>query len=241
MALYRDQGVALRTVKLGETDRIVTLFTQAHGKIRAVAKGVRRPGSRFGAALEPMSHVAVQCYEGRNLDVVTQAETVEVYRGLWDGYRAFTQAVPMLEAVDHLTQEREPDIPLYRMLVGALRTLADSGSPVVAPAFFWKLLALEGFHPMLDACVHCGAEDGPFPRFDLADGGVCCEGCGSLAGTRLSPDTLDLMRRILGGDLRGALDEPDGPSLDELKRLGVANLEYHLERRLRSATLLRAG
>lgn len=241
MALYRDQGVVLRTVKLGETDRIVTLFTQAHGKVRAVAKGVRRPGSRFGASLEPMSHVAIQCYEGRNLDVVTQAETLDVFKELWGGYRAFTQAVPMLEATDHLTEEREPDIPLYRMLLGALRTLGETASPVVAPAFFWKILALEGFHPMLEACVHCGDEQGPFGRFDLAAGGVCCDSCGSLAGARVSPETLALLERILGGGLRGALHEPEGPVLSELERLGVASLEYHLERRLRSATLLRVS
>ena len=109
MSLYRDQGVVLRTIKLGETDRIVTVLTQGHGKIRAVAKGVRKPGSRFGARLEPTSHVAFQCYRGRgDLDVVTQVETIDANRALREHYGCLTHAVSMLEAVDQVAQEREP-------------------------------------------------------------------------------------------------------------------------------------
>src|SRR5437870_3852965 len=96
--LYREHGIVLRSVKLGETDRIVTFLTEGRGKVRGVAKGVRRPGSRFGARLEPTSHVALQLYEGRNLDVVTQVETVDANRRLREDYAAFTQAVAMLEA-----------------------------------------------------------------------------------------------------------------------------------------------
>src|SRR5215813_13477898 len=156
--LYRDQGVVLRSIKLGETDRIVTLMGQRHGKVRAVAKGVRKPGSRFGARLEPTSHIAFQCYRGRgDLDVVTQVETVDANRTLREHYGCLTHAVSMLEATDQVAQEREPNPALYRMLVGALRTLAATPSPVVSTAYFWKLLSLEGFHPMLDACARCGA------------------------------------------------------------------------------------
>src|SRR6185295_5730972 len=100
--LYRDQGVVLRTIKLGETDRIVTILTQGHGKVRAVAKGVRKPGSRFGARLEPTTHIALQCYRGRELDVVTQVETIDAWRPLRENYAALTHAVSMLEAVDQV-------------------------------------------------------------------------------------------------------------------------------------------
>ncbi len=148
--LYRDQGVVLRTIKLGETDRIVTLLTQGHGKVRAVAKGVRKSGSRFGGRLEPTSHVALQCYRGRELDVVTQVETIDANRALREHYGCLTHAISMLEATDQVAQEREANPALYRMLVGALRTLAENPNPLVSSAFFWKLLSLEGFHPMLD-------------------------------------------------------------------------------------------
>ena len=154
--LYRDEGVVLRTIKLGEADRIVTILTQGHGKVRAVAKGVRKTSSRFGARLEPMSRVALQCYRGRELDVVTQAETLEANRALREEYGLLTHAIPMLEAVDQVAQEHEPNPALYRMLTGALRALAELQNPVVTSAFFWKLLSLEGIHPMLDDCARCG-------------------------------------------------------------------------------------
>lgn len=237
--LYRDQGVVLRTIKLGEADRIVTLLTQGHGKVRAVAKGVRKSGSRFGARLEPTSHVALQCYQGRELDVVTQVETIEAHRRLREDYTSLTHAVSMLEAIDQVAQEREPAPGLYRLLTGALRTLAETPSPVVTPGFFWKLLSLEGFHPHLDGCVRCGDEAGPFVAFDLADGGVLCATCGRLGGRRISTAGLAFLGRLVGGELHKAMAEP--PSLDvvhEVERLGVAALEHQSERRLRSAALL---
>ena len=239
MSLYRDQGVVLRSIKLGETDRIVTILGQGSGKVRGVAKGVRKPGSRFGARLEPTSHVAFQCYRGRgDLDVVTQVETIDANRALREHYGCLTHAVSMLEAADQVAQEREPNPALYRLLVGALRTLAESPTPIVSTAFFWKLLSLEGFHPMLDACARCGAADGPFLAYDLDEGGVLCSTCGRVMGRRLDPETLVLVQRILGGDLRGALAEPPGTVSIDAKRLAVSALEHHLERRLRSAALL---
>ena len=239
MNLYRDQGVVLRTIKLGETDRIVTLLTQGHGKVRAVAKGVRKSGSRFGGRLEPTSHVALQCYRGRELDVVTQVETIDANRALREHYGCLTHAISMLEATDQVAQEREANPALYRMLVGALRTLAENPNPLVSAAFFWKLLSLEGFHPLLDACARCGDEDGPFTAFDLDEGGVLCAACGRLHAVAAStPTPSQMVRRILGGELRGALAEPPGPTTVATERLALTSLEHHLERRLRSAALL---
>jgi DNA repair protein RecO (recombination protein O) len=236
--LYRDQGVVLRTIKLGEADRIVSLMTQGSGKVRAVAKGIRRPGSRFGARLEPTSNVAFQCYRGRELDVVTQVETIDANRQLRDTYAGLTHAISMLEAVDQVAQERERNVALYRMLVGALRTLATQPSPMVSAAFFWKLLSLEGFHPELDICARCGAPD-PFVAFDLHEGGVLCEPCGRHGGRRISPEALEVVGRVVGGGLNGVLSSPPPPPLlHEVERLGIAALEHQSERRLKSAALL---
>lgn len=258
MALYRDEGVVLRSIKLGETDRIVTMLTRGNGKVRAVAKGVRKPGSRFGARLEPASHVALQCYRGRELDIVTQVETIDSNRALREHYGCLTHAVSMLEAVDQVAMEREPNHALYRMLESALRTLAREPSPIVSAAFFWKLLSLEGFHPMLDACARCGrgAEDagsedaaseaaeggaGPvaFVAFDLGEGGVLCADCGHLGGRRTSPESLEVVGRIVSGQVRSVLDDPPPEAvLREVERLAIAALEYASDRRLRSAALL---
>jgi DNA repair protein RecO (recombination protein O) len=238
--LYRDEGVVLRTIKLGESDRIVTVFTQGHGKVRAVAKGVRKTTSKFGARLEPMSRSALQCYKGRELDVVTQAETLESNRVLREEYSLLTHAVAMLEAVDQVAQEREPNPALYRMLTRALRTLAERRNPLVTPAFFWKLLSLEGFHPMVDACARCGddAAGVELVAFDLEEGGALCRSCAHGGGRPLSPAALDLLQRILGGGLNGALARTPGPEAHEVEQLGIRALEHHVERRLRSTALL---
>jgi DNA repair protein RecO (recombination protein O) len=239
--LYRDQGVVLRTIKLGETDRIVTLLTRGNGRVRAVAKGVRKPGSRFGARLEPASHVALQCYRGRELDVVTQVETIESNRALREHYRSLTHAVSMLEAVDQVAPEREPNPALYRMLTGALQTLVREPSPLVSAAFFWKLLSLEGFHPVLDVCVRCDQEPGEvaFTVFDLDDGGTVCASCAGFGGRQVGPEALSVVARVVNGQLRGVLDAPPGDDvMHEVERLAVAALEYRSERRLRSAALL---
>jgi DNA repair protein RecO (recombination protein O) len=254
--LYRDEGVVLRAIKLGEADRIVTIFTPGHGKIRAVAKGIRKTTSKFGARLEPMSRVALQCYKGRELDIVTQAESLDSNRVLREEYALLTRSVPMLEAVDQVAQDREPNPALYRMLTGALHTLATSRNPLVTPAFFWKLLSLEGFHPMLDGCARCGespdeetaddeptddeiADDGErLVAFDLEEGGTVCRACARGGGRPLTPGGLALLRRVLGGGLNGALAETPGPAAHEVEQLGIRALEHHVERRLRSAVLL---
>ena len=239
MRLYRDRAVVLRQHKLGEADRIITFMTQGHGKVRGVAKGIRRTASRFGARLEPTSHVALQCYQGRELDIVTQVETIDSNRALREHYGCLTHAVSMLEAVDQVAIERKRDVALYRMLVRALLTLAADPSPMVSAAFFWKLLSLEGFHPVLDACARCGADDDAFVAFDLDDGGVLCSACGRHAGRRIGSDALEVVGRILGGQLSTVLEEPPPAAvLSDVERLGIAALEYHSERRLRSAALL---
>lgn len=235
--LYRDQGVVLRSIKLGEADRIVTLMSQGHGKVRAVAKGIRKTASKFGARLEPTSHVAFQCYQGRELDIVTQVETVDANRALREHYGCLTHAVSMLEAVDQVALEREANPALYRMLVGALRTLVERPSPAVSTGFFWKLLSLEGFHPVIEGCARCGA-GGPFVAWGFAEGGVMCRAC-SLGGRSIRPESATVIARIVSGELNRVLaDPPDDRVLGEVERLAIASLEYHSERRLRSAALL---
>ena len=238
MPPYKEQGVVLRSAKLGEADKIVTIMTQGSGKVRGVAKGIRKTTSRFGARLEPTTHVALQCYRGRELDVVTQVETIDANRQLRDSYASLTHAISMLEAVDQVAQERERNTGLYRMLVGALVTMAMQPSPMVSAAFFWKLLSLEGFHPELDTCARCGAGD-PFVAFDLQEGGVLCEPCGRHGGRRITPEALDVVGRVVGGGLNGVLSSPPPPPLlHEVERLAIAALEHQSERRLRSAALL---
>jgi DNA repair protein RecO (recombination protein O) len=237
MGLYRDHGIVLRTYKLGEADRIVSLITRGHGKVRAVAKGVRKTKSRFGGRLEPTSHVSLLLYEGRELDLISQAETVDHFRTVREDLDRLTRATAMLEAVDQIAQEQEVNPRLYQMLLGALRTLAANDVPLVVPAFFWKLLALEGLQPILDACAGCGADDQEsLVAFDLGEGGILCRAC--RRGTAVSPEALAIMQQILGGRLGAALNQPVSQATHEVEHLATRALEHHLERRLRSVSLL---
>jgi DNA repair protein RecO (recombination protein O) len=235
--LYRDVGVVLRTYKLGEADRIVVLLTADNGKVRAVAKGVRKTTSKFGARLEPLSHVRLLLYRGRDLDIVSQAESVEPIAPLLSSLDRASQGMAVLEAADQLAIEREPNPQLYRMLVGVLRTIAERPAPLVVPAFYWKLLAAEGLRPELDACVRCGSSepDVALVAFDLAEGGVLCRSCRS--GTALGPAALGLLRAILDGRLNEALAVPESPATHEVGVLATRALEHHLERRLRAIAM----
>lgn len=235
MSIYRATGVVLRTIKLGEADRIIVLCTKERGKVRAVAKGVRKTKSKFGGRLEPISHVALQCYEGRELDLVTQAETVDSFRGVREDLDRMRRAISMLEAVDNISQEGESSPRLYQMLVGAIKSLEESNSPLIVAAFYWKLLAYEGLSPMIDACVSCGAKD-DLISFDMTEGGVLCRS--DRRGISISPEALTLLRRTLGGDLAGVLKEEEHAAGFELEHLADISMETHLERRLRSRHVL---
>jgi len=234
--LYRDEAVVLRTWKLGEADRIVSLHTLDHGKVRAVAKGVRRTRSKFGARLEPACHVSVQLYAGRSeLQTLAQAVTIDRFVGLRCDPARFAQASAMLEAVEQLTPQAESDPQRHLMLVRALSTLESLQSDLIVASFFLKLLALEGMQPELHTCVACGAS-GPFEALDAGAGGVLCRECRQ--GRSISREALELLRQILGGQLRAALVCSDTSAIDEVTAFATAAIESHLERRLRSIAVL---
>jgi len=238
--IHRDEGIVLRTYRLGEADRIVVLLTRGRGKVRAVAKGVRKTKSKFGSRLEPMSHCELQIYEGRELDLVTQAESLDTFRAVRDDLDRIGRAMSMLEVVDQLAQEGQANPELFRMLLGALRTLESTRSPVVTPAFLWKVLALEGFRPTVDDCAQCGESEVELVAFDVDSGGLLCRTC--RRGQAVSPAAVVLLQQILGGRLAealvaGELDEQRS-AVHEVDLLATRAVEHHLERRLRSIDVL---
>lgn len=233
---FRETAIVLRTYKLGEADRIIVMMTESHGKVRAVAKGVRKTKSKFGSRLEPTSHVTVQLYAGKgDLDTVTQADSFENLAAIRDDLDKLTIAASMLEAVEYITPDREPNPGIYKMLAGALRTVAADNPPLVQAGFFLKLLAHEGFQPSLNACVNCGAEDN-LVTLDYNDGGVRCDDC--RRGRPISADALDMMRLMLGGHLHVALQLPSSPAATEATALAISAVEHHVERGLRSVAVL---
>lgn len=225
----------LRTYKLGEADRIVVLYTRGRGKVRAVAKGVRRTKSKFGARLEPGSVVHAQFYEGRNLDIVTQVETLTRFEALRTDLSRYGRATVVLEVIDHLTEEGEANTALYKLLVGVLTELEREGNPMVLPAFVAKLLALEGVRPVMDRCVSCGS-DGPLVAIALHEGGVLCRDCRQ--GDPISEPARLAFAQVLDGHVRHVLATTTREVAAELETLSSRMLEQHLERSLRSSTVL---
>jgi DNA repair protein RecO (recombination protein O) len=219
-------------MRLGEADRIVTFATPEHGKVRAVAKGIRKTKSRLSGRLEPLTHVNMMCWRGRELDVVNQVEAIEHFKAIRGDLDRVPIAMTMLEVVDHVALERQPMPELFRMLLGALKTLEEHPSPVLLGAFLWKLLALEGVGASLEQCARCGSPV-ELVAFDPGEGGFLCRSC--RRGQSVGTETVTLIRQILSGGLRAALDQPASRATAEAERLAMLATEYHLDRRLRSA------
>jgi DNA repair protein RecO (recombination protein O) len=240
MNLYREQGVVLRTYRLGEADRIVVLMTQGEGKVRAVAKGVRKTRSRFGGRLEPFSHVDLSLYRGRELDIVTQAEVVDPFRGVREDYDRMVAGTAMLEAVDQVAQEREAAVRVFLLLVRALRAL-DAGPrdpAVLLDAFLLRLMALEGYRPVLAECAGCGRGT-ELCAFSTARGGALCAACRNGTESLLDPGTVPLLDYLLTGDMeRLGAAEPQPFPRREAANVVRSYVEYHLDRRLRSYPLV---
>ena len=234
--LYRDEGVVLRTHKLGEADRIITLLTREHGRVRAVGKGVRRTSSKFGARLEPFMHIDVQLYVGTSLDIVTQVETIDAFaRPLATDYQRYTAGTAMLETAERFAaEEREPAVQQYHLLVGGLRALATRAHDptLVLDAFLLRSLAVAGYAPSFDTCVRCDAL-GPHPFFAVATGGMVCGGCRPLGAVTPAPDTVELLAALLSGDWLSA-DASEQRHRTEASGIIAAYLQWHLERGLRS-------
>ncbi|MET0838350.1 MAG: DNA repair protein RecO [Marmoricola sp.] len=243
MPLYSDEAIVLRTHKLAEADRIITLLTREHGIVRAVAKGVRRTSSRFGSRLEPFTHVDLQLAVGRNLDVVTQAETRAPFGArIADDYDRYTAASVMLETAERLvSEERQPSVQQYLLLVGALRamTSGEHRANDVLDSFLLRSLAVAGYAPSFSACANCGLE-GPHPAVSPAAGGSLCPTCRVPGCASPAMETLELLGALLAGDWP-VVDVADARHRREGRGLVSAYVAWHLERGLRSLPYVGEG
>ena len=242
--LYRDEAVVLRTHRLGEADRIIVSLTRSHGQVRAVARGVRRTTSRFGARLEPFSLVDVQLRAGRSLDVVAQAETIEPFgRDLTRDYSVFTCASTMVETAERLTRDGADlgtsDSPQqFLLLYGALAALARRrhAPGLVLDSYLLRALALAGWAPSCYDCALCGAP-GPHRAFHVQVGGAVCESCRSAGAVEVEPATMVLLGALLSGDWAVA-DASGQRGRSQASGLVSAYTTWYLERRLRSLALV---
>jgi DNA repair protein RecO (recombination protein O) len=237
MGLRHDQGIVLRGYPFGEADRVVVLLSPNHGKLRTVAKGVRKTKSRFGGRLEPFSHVDLVLYEGRNLDTITQVSLVEPFHRLRADLDRVISAGTMVEVADAVAQENEPTLRLFLLLHRGLKALdAENPHPDVVTSFLLKAAAVVGVAPALDNCASCGRED-DLVRFNFAEGGVQCESCRTSGSYALKFGLTDYLAEMAVADLDALPPFDQSMSRDAM---GVARrfLEYHLERRLESLAVL---
>ncbi len=240
--LYRDDAVVLRVQKLGEADRIVTLLTRRHGRVRAVAKGVRKTMSRFGARLEPFGHVDVQLAEGRSLHIVSQVEGIALHGGISGDYARYTAASAIAETAERLTSiEREPSLRLFLLTLGAMRALAADEHPsgLVLDAYLLRAMGVAGWAPALTGCAVCGVP-GPHGGFSVPAGGAVCQRCRPPGAANPAPATLLLMSALLRGSWVAA-EETEPGVRREASGLVAAHLQWHLERELRSLPLVDRG
>ena len=230
----------LRTHKLGEADRIITLLTRHHGRVRAVAKGVRRTTSRWGSRLEPFTHVDLQLAEGRNLDTITQAETLTPFSGsLGLDYDRYTSGTVMLETADRLvSEERQPSLQQFLLLVGGLRAMANGEHTPgqVLDSYLLRSLAVAGYAPSFEHCARCG-DEGPHRWFSPASGGVLCVTCRVPGSASPAPESLAVLAALLSGNW-AVVDQAQPRHLKEASSVVAAYLAWHLERGLRSVACL---
>ncbi|TIC84835.1 DNA repair protein RecO [Nocardioides sp. GY 10113] len=242
--LYRDEAIVLRTHKLGEADRIITMLTRQNGRIRAVARGVRRTSSRWGSRLEPFTHVDLQLAQGRNLDTVTQAETRAAFGAeIGFDYDRYTAGTVMLETAERLVvEEREPAVQQFGLLAAALRAMAsgERAPGHVLDSYLLRALAIAGYAPTFVDCAHCGrppvlatGELGHHRWFNPSMGGVLCSTCRIPGSATPAPETLRLLGGLLAGDWL-VVEAAEARHAREASGLVAAFVQWQLERGLRS-------
>jgi DNA repair protein RecO (recombination protein O) len=248
---YRDDGIVLRTQKLGEADRIVTLLARRTGRVRAVANGVRRTKSRFGARLEPFTHVDLLLHTGKSLDHITQADTLRPYgKPFSSDYPRYTTGTAMLETAEKFTPvEKEPAMRQFLLLVGGLRALGDGAHDprLILDAYLLRSLAVAGYAPALDECAVCGTRVGDPDgdgaalsstalrafAFAIGAGGLVCRTCRTPGAATPAPQTVALMSALMCGDWAHA-DHTERRHQAECSGLVAAYVQWHLEHSIRS-------
>ena len=237
---YRDEAVVLRTQKLGEADRIIWLLTSEHGQVRAVAKGVRRTTSKFGARLEPFSVVDIQLHRGRSLDTIIQVETIASHgEMLASDYELYSRASVIVETADKLSSDGDDGThQQYLLLVGALHALSHRrhDPALILASYMLRALAIAGWAPSCFDCAVCGAE-GPHAAFSITEGGAVCENCRPPGASLPAPDSMELMGSLLSGDWHAADNSPTW-ARSEMMGLVSSYTQWHIERRLKSLQLL---
>lgn len=240
----RVEAIVLHHVNWGEADRLLTVFTRTHGKLRVIAKSVRKMQSRKAGHLEPFSHSTLMLAKAHDLWIVTDAETIDAFSPLREDLRLMTHASYVIELIDRFTFEEGQNWQLYQLTVDSLKRLCEQKDPFVPLRYFeMRLLDLMGFRPLLFECAKCGKEIQAEDQFFSSEqGGALCPGCGARSGDArlVSLDALRFMRHFQRSDYNTALKADPSPKVKaEIEALMNAYLVYHLERGLNTPEFLK--
>ncbi|HHY59033.1 MAG TPA: DNA repair protein RecO [Clostridia bacterium] len=245
MGLYKAEGIIIKSFNLGEADRVLTIYTRQYGKISAVAKGVRKSRSKLRGATQTLTHADLVLYRGRSLDTVTQCEAKEMFPGIRADLYRWACAVFMLELVDAMIPEGQPQAGVFVRLLLSLHLVESLAEPELGALFFAvHLLKLLGYQPQLEACAACGR---PLPEpqgaaLSANGGGLLCRDCASLdpSAWAVQGGEIAVWRRLLTLDAR-LLDRLKLPARVRQDLLQVLKyyIQYHLERQLKSVSFLR--
>ena len=242
--VYRTEAVVMHRQNLGEADRLLTVYSLDRGKLRLVAKGARRIGSRKAGHLEPFTRVQLQLARGRELDIITQAEAKDTYPGLRDDLVRLGQAAYVVELVDRFAVERDVNQALYRLLINTLERLVEDGKPATVIRYFeLRLLDQVGYRPELFRCLGCDEEIRPRDQFfSGSKGGVICPDCrpNRKDAHRLSLSALKVLRHFQRNSFDVVSSVKIRPQVyAELEQLMEGYMSYLLERKLNTPAFLR--
>jgi DNA repair protein RecO (recombination protein O) len=245
LAIYNAEAIVIRVRDFDEADKVVVLLTREEGKVQAVARGARRPRSRYAAAMQLFMQIKAQLYHGRSLDTLSQVEIDESFRYMREDLERMAYGTYACELMDEMIKERQRNESAYLLLLTTLHLLnaPDMTPEPVRRSYELKLLSILGFRPSLEACVACGSAPGAAPqvRFAPALGGVLCPTCPSEGEVvhRIARGTLETMKRLLDGDIRKAyVTRISGEMAGELDRVLSDYISCRMERKLKSKEFL---
>jgi len=241
--VYQTEAIIIKRINLGEADRILSLYTPRHGKVKAIAKGSRRPRSKLGGHVELLTHSQLLLARGRNLDIITQAQTINTFLPLKDDLKRMSCGLYLAELIDAFTEERGESPELFDLLVTTLQQLTEADNQDTVLRYFeLRLLDLTGYRPQLQRCANCDSSLQPGVNyFSPGQGGVLCHDCTfeEPFARKLSLNALKVLRLWQSCDYATASRVRINPELAlELEMTLRDYIRYLLERQVKSTAWL---
>lgn len=236
--LFRTEGIVLNSIKLNEADKIVTIFSNNYGKIRAIAKGVRKIRSKFGSSMENLTVVNLLLFKGRSINIISQSEIVISFFSQGKDVLRYGLAINCAEIIDKITVEEDPNRKLYNLFKKLLLLFKDEENPLLlVESFKWKIFSILGYQPELRRCINCHSpivhNNEKHHIFDIAKGGISCIKCQkntSFYKIKITDYQLKLLQRMQEADLEKIHNKYIDPAiLLELGKITELYFSHHFE------------